>query len=259
MIKRCNYTGRKKIPQKCIRIRIDRETRTFEASWNLSNSNISASGEVYIEAFTSASPDVQRFFYGTVGTPNPGVTDRRIGMLNSEAIAFNFKVIDNSERYGCLLGIARNIRPVGDDEDDAGQQSILPINPVNLDQQVWRLNFTHGRPWLEVNNQIPNIMTIAREDRRFFSLVYPAVIRQILTRILIIEEWIDPDGSNDDWRVQWLKWGIHWHPDKERPIDGEPEHCREDWLSWIEIVSESFCRQHSACEKFINFDGEESV
>lgn len=254
MIKRCNYTGRKKIPQKCIRIRISEDAKSFEASWDLKETKVPASGEVFIEAFTSASPDVQRFSYGTVGTPNPRATDRRIDMLNSDAIAFNFKVIDNSERHGCLLGISRNIRPIGDNDDDAAQQSILPINPVDLGQQVWNINFTHDRPWLEVNNNIPDIMIIAREDRKFFSLVYPAVIRQILSHILIIEEWPDPDGSNEDWRVQWLKWGIHWHPDKERPVDGELKHCRDDWLSWIEIVSDSFCTKHATCDKFINFD-----
>lgn len=261
MIKRCNYTGRKKIPHKCIRIRVDRYSKTFEASWNLDGIDISASGEVYIEAFASGSLDVQRFAYGTVGIPEPGATDRLINGLNLDAIAFNFKVVDNSERNGCLLGISSNIKPIGDDddgEDEARQQSILPINPKDLGRQVWLLNFSNNRPWLEVNNKIPEIMTITREDRRFFSLVYPSVIRQIFNRILLIDEWTDVEGPEDDWRVQWLKWGIYWHPEKERPQDGDPKFCREGWMSWIEDVADSFCNQHDVCGKFINYKGEDA-
>lgn len=249
MIRRCNYTGRKRIPQKQIRIRVDEEAKKFEASWNLEGTEMPASAEVWVEAFTSGSPSTERFAYGTVGTPRPGASDRSLRMLELEAVGFNFKVVDTGENIGRLLGIARNIRPVGDD-GEAGQQSILPVNPTDLGQQVWRVNFSHERPWLEVNNRIPEIMQIAREDRKFFSLVYPAVIRQILSRVLIVEEWTDPDGQADNWRVQWLKWGIHWHPDKERPVEGAAQECTEEWLRWIEDVVAAFCRMHDACDKF---------
>jgi len=250
MIRRYNYTGRKSIPQKCIRIRINNDTKIFDASWNLDGIDVPSSGQVCIEAFSSGSPDVQRYQYGTVGTPNPSASTRFLGMFPSEVIAFNFKVIDVDENQGRLLGVSPNIKPIGDDESEAGQQSILPINPTDLGQQVWRLNYNHSRPWLEVNNQIPDIMTIAREDRQFFSLVYPAVIRQILTRILIVEEWSDISGSKDDWRVQWLMWGTHWHPDNEQPSNDPSGDCQEEWLEWIEEVAQAFCRKHMILEKY---------
>lgn len=255
MIKTYNYTGRKKLPRSAVRIRIDGDT--FSAEWNLDEHPMPASAAVYVEAFTAGSADVLRFPYGTVGTPNPEASDRKLGDVSGDSVGFHFKVVDESERVGRLLGVALNIKPLGDAEEESNQQSILPVNPVDLGDQMWRLTFIHQRPWLEVNNRIPDIMQIVREDRRFFSLVYPAVIREILFRILIVEEWNDPNGSDDDWRVQWLQWGIRWHPDKERPAEGDPGDVREELLIWIEQVVNAFCVKHRVRDKFIMPDGEE--
>jgi len=201
---------------------------------------------------------VLRFPYGRVSTPDPDASTRKLDGVTPEAVGFNLKVVDDTEEAGLLLGVSRNIRPVGDGDGGAGQQSILPVNPTDLGDQVWRLNFSNRRPWLEVNSAIPDIMEVARSDRRFFSLVYPAVIRQILTRILVIDGWYSPDGNPDDWRVQWLKWGIHWHPDKARPAEGERDKVQDEWLDWIEEVTTAFCQQHGVRDKYVHPDGEEA-
>ena len=105
------------------------------------------------------------------------------------------------------------------------------------------------RPWLEVNNRIDGIKEIARSDQKFFSLVYPHVIRRILLQGVLLEEITDPADAEDDWRVRWLKWGIHWHPDKESPPgDGD----RDGVLQWIESVAVNFCSQHDARQKFVD-------
>lgn len=257
MIKCYNYTGRKKLPRNTVRICVS--GNTFSAEWNLDEHSMPASAAVYVEAFSAGSPDVLRFPYGTVGTPDPDASDHSLQGVSTESLGFNFKVVDDSERVGRLLGVATNIKPIGDgeEEEESGQQSILPVNPTDLGDQLWRLSYGHQRPWLDVNNRVPGIMEIAREDRRFFSLVYPALVRDILIRILVIEEWNEPDGPPDDWRVQWLKWGIHWHPDSERPAEGEPADTREEWLNWVEEVVNSFCVKHRIRDKFISPDGEE--
>ena len=256
MIKTYNYTGRKKLPQNTIRIRIEGDM--FTAEWSLDEYGMPDDAAVYVEAFKAGATDVIRFPYGTLGTPDPEASGRKLDGLVGEGLGFNFKVVDENEKIGRLLGLVENIKPVGEEDDEAGQQSILPVNPTDLGDQLWKLSFQNNRPWLDVNNRVPDIMQIVKEDRQFFSLVYPAVVREILIRVLIIEDYNDPDGSPDDWRVQWLKWGIHWHPDQERPAEGDLKSVYEDWLIWVDQVVNAFCQKHSVRDKYIFPNGEES-
>jgi hypothetical protein len=242
-----NFTGRKTIPHNDVRIEL-RPDRTFEASWQFDASHFPTEACVYVEAFTSGSQLVLRFPYGTVGTPQP-CSDRDLSTLPAQTVGFNLKVVDESADAGRLLGIATNVRGIGEgDTGAASQQSLLPVNPADLDQQVWRLTFEHGRPWLEVNNRISGIMEIARTDPTFFSLVYPSILRSILSRVLVQEEFTDADGDLNDWKVQWLRWGIHWHPDTERPPEGNAAEHLETWEGWIEAVVQQFCRNHAVRE-----------
>lgn len=240
MIRRFNYTDRKTIHQKSVRIRI-RDDQTFEASWDLSEYEISAGGLVYIEAVSSGSYQILRFPYGTVGTPDPAASDRRLGPLAGRNLSFTFKVVDQSSRLGRLLGAAMSIRPLSKGDEESGQQSLLPFNPADLGQQVWRLSFANNRPWLEANSRIPGIMDMVREDYRFFALVYPAVVRQVLERVLFVEEMDDVDGNAGDWRVQWLRWAVHWHPDNARPPKLEDNGGPDPQFEWIEEVVNGFC------------------
>lgn len=255
MIKRYNYTGRKKIPHSAIRVRLD--GNSFEASWNLEDLGLPSAAAIVVEAFASRSIDIRRFSYGTVASPQPP-SDRTID-LPEDSVAFNFRVVDQVDKVGRLLGLAENIRPRtgNDEEDEAGQQSILPVNPIDLGHQVWRLNYANNRTWLEVNNRIDGIMDIVRNDRRFFALVYPSVVKEILTRILLIDGLNEPDGDRSDCRVQWLRWGVHWHPDRERPSAGEPNEVEEELLAWIDEVVCEFCKQHQIRDKFALPEGEE--
>jgi hypothetical protein len=243
-----NFTGRKTIQHKDVRIHI-RTDRTFDASWQVDESEFPADASVYIEAFTSGSPLVLRFPYGTFSAPQrPAKPD--LSALGGQAVGFNVKFVDESADVGRLLGSAVNLRGAGEGEEGAYQQALLPVNPTDLRQQVWRLAFEHGRPWLEVNNRIDGIMDIARTDAAFFSLVYPNVVRNILARILLEEEFTDIEGDLNDWKAQWLGWGVHWHPDHERPIDGDASEQRESWEGWIDSVVDQFCQNHTVCERF---------
>lgn len=249
MIRHFNYTGRKKIPAAAVTIQVGPE-RKVRASWKSPEElGVPASGSVYVEAFTSGSPFVERFAFGTVGTPETP-SNAVLPEWMGDSVAYNFKVVDEVGEVGRLIAIAANVSHKGEGDEEAGQQSILPVNPADLGNQVWRLTFSHGRPWLEVNNRIDGIMETARSDRRFFALVFPAVVREILTRILVVQEFTDPDADRDDWKVQWLRWGVHWHPDHEHPAEGERDEQEDSWLAWIEEVCSAFCDRHDVRHLF---------
>ncbi len=257
MIRRFNYTGRKPIPSENVHIRLNAD-RTIDVNWNFEEGFFPSSAFVIVEAFSGGSLSGERFRFGTVGTRIiPSV--RQLTDALGESPFFKFKVVDSTEAVGQLLGIAEMIRPKREGDDDgAAQRSILPVNPTDLEDQVWRLTFLHGRPWLEVNSRIDGIMQLTRSDRRFFSLVYASVVREILTRILVIEQFTDPDGDPDDWHVQWLRWGIHWHPDNERPAEGERDKQLDTWIEWIEEVCSAFCKKHDVRRHFELVDSAEA-
>ncbi len=219
MISRFNYTDRKRIRHKMIDIVvIEGPPRTFDATFNFEGIILESDAKIYVEAMSGGSPTVMRFDFGSVAAPQ-APTNTRLSDLAGEAVHFTVKVVDEREDVGKLLGLCENIRPKRPDEGgESGQMSILPVNPTGeLGETVWRLNFANGRPWLDVNNRIPGIMQIARDDRQFFALVYPEVVRQVLYRVLVREGYFEVQNDDNDWRDQWLRFALHWHPDKAAP------------------------------------------
>lgn len=250
MRRRFNYTGRKKIPQKLIAIQIIKNGDVYEccARWDFTGLRLPNEGAVYLEARVGGSPQVTRYEWGTVGECKPP-HNRIIPDFGTQSLAFDLKVVDETEETGRLIAVSLGIRPRFGDDDGGGRIPLLPLNADDLGDEVWRLKFTDARPWLEVNNRIPGIAEIARTDQRFFALVYPSVIRRILIQGVLLDGVTDPGESEDDWRVRWLKWGIHWHPDKSQPPDHED---RDGLIQWIEEVAVNFCRHHDARQKFLD-------
>lgn len=244
-----NFTGRKTIPHNAVHIDVHADG-TFDMTCQFERFGFPAEARVYVEAFTSGSHAVVRFPFGSVDAPQPP-NDRSLGTLAASTVLFNVKVVDESTDSGLLLGVAEGVHGRGDGIwEDASQQSLLPVNPTDLDQQVWRLTFDPARPWLEVNNRIDGIMEIARTDPTFFALVYPSVVRAVLSRICFDDEYTDVDGDLGDWRAQWLRWAVHWHPDNERPPESEVSEQPELWQAWINAVVDQFCRNHTVRELF---------
>lgn len=247
-----NYTGRRKIPQSLIRITVeDSDPRQFDVHWSPESIDMPEDGEVIVEAFSSGSNSVSRYSWGRVANPlRP--PDTALTGVEGDTVVFNFKVVDSNHENGRLIGVARNVRPVNESEEfSGGRQSILPVNALPLEDQVWRLNLSNDRPWLEVNSQIDGIKELTRSDPTFFSLVYPQAIRRILLDILVFQDRCDPDESAEEWQCQWLRWGRYWHTDREDPPETGTGGDHDDQLEWIEEVVRSFCRRHDVASRFM--------
>ena len=254
MIRRFNYTARQRIPRRSIRLvtMASPNHHLKEASWELDGLGFPEEAAVYLEATSSGTPAVLRIPWGTVGAGKPpDAALRSLQELRGDNVFFTFKVVDETQDSGRILGVARHVRPrgAGKDDDDAGSTSLLPVNPVDLGDEVWRIEFTSGLPYLEVNKAIPGIMDIVRSDPQFFSLVYPQVIRRVLLQILIIEDVQDPDESGD-WKGQWLAWGCLCHPDGASPPEGNHESAFEDRIKWVEEVALGFAVQRRPKQLF---------
>ena len=251
MLQRFNYTQRKRIAAKDVKIKVlDGKPRTFEALIDLPT-GLPKSGRVFIDAYTSGAPTSRRFDFGSVGDvrrPEDTSLDGLEGTL-----LFNVRVVDAKNDNGLLLAAGSGFRPTsgnkgaeGGPDADADTVSLLPVNPIDLGTQVWRVNFSHDRPWLEINNKIPQCRELVHSDKLFFSLVFPVVVRQILERVLLIDRFdLGEEDDPLDWRSEWTRWAIHWHPSNERPPVSDLDDVTERGL-WIEEVVDGFCQQHGA-------------
>lgn len=253
MIRRLNYTGRRRIKRKLVTIRLRREeagTPSFDADLDLAGMDLPREAAVFVEAYHGSS--YMRFDFGTVGrlvTPD----DRRLTDIAANCRPrFRVKVVDCEETFGRILAVADQLLPLREDEDAAARGNLLPVEYVDLGDQVWRLDLTDA-PTLELNSRIEGLRDIARGDSHFFALVYPEAVRRILRRVILVEEMLDPEYDPDDWRCQWLTFACRLPGVQTSPPDGDTD-AQQDW---IEAAVAAFCSAKDARRRFETAIGED--
>ena len=111
---------------------------------------------------------------------------------------------------------------------DKKVDSLLSVKPdENLDQEIYRVDFSN-EPVLLINAKIVTWKEVASSPL-FRSLVYPSVLRTILTRILCIEEYVDTDDT-DDWRCQWLRFAKTHLGSPDPPQDTNDQDSIDKWI-----------------------------
>lgn len=212
MPRRLNYTNRKRINRDDVSIRLHRNGHglAFDAKLRLADyklDTISPPPHVYVEAYRGASALWKRFDFGRYGTdkaPDDCSLDE-FGV--PEGILFRVKVsAAGDDALGRLLADADAIRPRLPDEQDAHGQPLIESMPSNaIGDEPWRLDFSDQMPRLLINDRVPMGWQEFARDPRHRCLFAPAVMRQILTRILIVEQDIGEEDNPDDWRQRWLR------------------------------------------------------
>jgi hypothetical protein len=247
MIKRLNFTGRKRIPRNKIEIIVhDSQPRTFDAKIDLDELSSFPDAAVYLEATCAGSSIVKRFDFGKVNHIQPP-ENRQLTDLEGQNVFFTLKVVDRSEKFGRILGLTERIHPQKTGPQTIpGRRGILPIEPSDLGQQLWRLEFRENYVVLLVNRSVPGLADRIRSDPLLYSSVYPSIIRHVLN--VTLSENVDVDEEEDRWPVLWLRFGMQLHPDQaEPPQPDAPSQDREDW---IEQIVEAFCENHKLMDKY---------
>ena len=114
-----------------------------------------------------------------------------------------------------------------------------------LGQEVYRLSFEDGIVLL-INDRIEQWREVSR-DPAFMALVYPAVLRMVLSRILLNREQSE-DDNEEDWPEQWIEFATG-HLGMEEPprIDNEGI---EPVSLWIDRAVASFCSRNRSYDGF---------
>lgn len=251
MIRRLNYTGRKRISRSRVTVRLLPAPGggwRFDAEFDLAEHGFPSESNVYLEAYNATS--YMRFAFGTVGAKcvPPDLVLREI--TQSPLPKFRLKVVD--ARHGLLLGVADKLIPLQPDESLAHKQSLLPVEFRDLGERVWRLDVSDW-PVLELNQRVADLGEIARSGDSFLALVYPEVVRRILHEAVIEQEQTDPAFDEADWTSLWLRYvcslpGVEAPP--ERAIGVAEEEARAHAEEWIEQAVQAFCRARDARARF---------
>lgn len=249
MIRRFNYTERIKIPRGRVNIALlkDKDGKYFKANIDFEGLKFPADAKVFIEP--NYKGVYQRFDFGTVGAIKEPSDTRLTELPETELAYFDISVVDESEKVGLLLGKARGI-PVSTNDQPNDRIPLLYVNPTDLKNQFWKLTFdpSDDRPVLEVNNRIPELYEMAKNDPKFISLVYPIAFRGVITKIVEEGEF---ENEDEHWTSQWLKFVDHVLGIKSRPeLDNEDNTLTPQQEEWIDECVNEYCKKFQLFEKF---------
>ena len=199
MLRRFNHTGRHTISKDHVSIRVrpreHSDKAAFIADLELDGYGFDPAAVVRMEA--SRSLIVERWDVGTV----TDATNSRefLGLMNEVPMTSQFKVfVVAGDGSGRLLGASGPIKP------KLPVESLIPLEPTDLGGEVWRVDFVDdGQPVLLVNNRLPAMSEIVRNDKQFRALVMPQVLRTVLTHIIFVAG-ADYDDDEETWHQGWF-------------------------------------------------------
>lgn len=239
-----NFTGRKKIRRSDVQVTVTTQESpaAFTANLDLSGYKLPANAAVYVEAYRQAG--YMRFAFGVVQRVQPPKDTSLAEFDAPEGVLFRVKVVSTGRTPGLLLAEADRIRP----RLMGGQQqppSLLPVQPADLGEEVWRLDLDAEEPVLLVNRRLGDWRATARHPV-FAALVFPEVYAQVLTR-LADDDRLTPDDDAEDWYAQWLRQAL------SIPGVGRPPAERELMQEWVRNAVGAFCRQHAFLKLFTDW------
>jgi hypothetical protein len=234
-----NFTGRRKIARTDVSIILRQASGTwsFDADLKLNDYHFARNAEVWIEAHRQNL--WMQWPWGTVSTLR-AAADRKLTEFEvPDGILFRVRVVQPpGQEHHKLLGEADGIPFVKAGEaDDLRRHLLVPV-PDALDQQLWRLNFESDPPSLLVNKDAkPSWKELARSPQ-FIALVYPEVLRSMLTRIVIEDKWSE-DDEESGWQAEWMKFARNLGGIPSLPLPG----FEQERVTWIEDAIAAFCRR----------------
>ncbi len=235
-----NYTGRRKIERKdvSITLREDRGMWVFDADLRIADYHFPRNAEVWVEAHRQNL--WMQFPWGTTSAMQPALNRRLTEFEVPDGILFRVRVVQPpGQEHHKLLGEADGIPFVKVGEASAQRKPLLEPVPDALDQLLWKLDMESDPPKLLVNREAqPTWKEMARSPH-FIALVYPEVMRRLLTASLIENEWSE-DEDQSGWESDWVRFA--------RNLGGlptpPPASDKESRSGWIEEAVAAFARRH---------------
>jgi hypothetical protein len=211
-----------------------------------------------LEVTCAGSEVVRRFDFGNVGSITYPLKES-INELDGDNLIFTLKVIaknNDDGTPGLLLGVSATTHIKGGDNESKQNKGILPVeSKADLGSVPWKLDFRNDTVYLLLNKDIPQLANKFIHDFTFAALVYPAIIRDILRRV--IDEIAPNDSENEEdeeyeednkeWIRNWKRFAKLYNDDDLPSRDEE-----DDVEQWIDNVVSNFCEQFKLKESLIS-------
>jgi len=249
-----NYTGRKRLDNSTFQINIyEKKEADSELEIVLFKEQIKdlPEGAVsWVEAYHASK--MMRFRLGSWDDSN----QERFILSEfdpGEPLLFRIKIVDETDQKHPIKGWRDRIRPVIYDVSGRQKKSVLPVKPVDLGHIAWKIDwetdFTH--PILLVNSRINDardVTSIVKNDPDFAILVFPQVIQEVLTRLLLEDVDIDEDEENE-----WLTFAYRLVNNncERRPEDKVKD--KELVVAWADSVAQAFGREAELISRYVKF------
>ncbi len=244
MLRKLNFTERTKIPRANVRVSLRRDADgvlVFDPQLSFDGAAIVPTARVFIEAYYRTS--FMRFDCGSVEAFAPPADRRLTEIDGTSVVRFRVKIVDNRANDHRIIAVADDLVVSEEKPKGGGRMPLLPVSFSDaLGQQAWRIAFEPNGPVLELNNRIDEVQSLARDDAAFFALVYPAAVREVLTRILLVDGH-DAREEGGEWWNLWLRWAARYST-ATLPADEEEAHF------WIEDVISAFCSDQKTIDRW---------
>lgn len=250
MIRRINYTGRKRISRDHVSVVVHKNLSgpaRFDAKVELDDYSLPNEATVSVEAYRQTG--WMRFDFGTVSELIPSEKRELTEFDSPDGVRFRVRVTSSEPTLGKLLAEADQI-PFHFSGEEEKRVPLLPVASEDLDFEITKMDFT-DRPLLLINSSLGDWRTVAKLPV-FVSLIYPQVLRQILTRILWVEKYHEVDDL-EDWRASWLRYAT-----RLPGISAPPEEkASSEYDDWVDNAVAAFSKSHGMLEQFSTFWREE--
>ncbi len=156
MIRRFNYTGRKRILRNRVSVslqEIPEAQLAFDATVKLDGLALPEQAKIFIEAYRRDY--FKRFACGTVASPEFPKNLVLENLHPQALIMFRIKVVDNNGR---ILAVADRVIPKRTEDEPADRLCLLAVDFINLGQAVWRIDLTGDWPSLQLNRDIEKVV-----------------------------------------------------------------------------------------------------
>ena len=245
-----NYTNRRDISKEAAKIRISRdgEHHSFSAVLNFERYSFAQDANVYIEAYRKNQ--LLRFNFGKVGAiVVPQDTSLDAFGDNMMSIRFRIKVVSaNTEKT--ILGMSKSF--LAENDEGGAADCILPISRLPRDNEnVWEIEYTDDGPTLAINAELDKQIV---QKNYFMVLVFPAIIREVLTYAFIENK---PDELGD-WVEDWKAFALMLGATEFPQVTGEDREKDADLIRpWIESAVAGFVHNKNLTELANNWKDEE--
>lgn len=254
MLKRINYTDRRRIPRSQIAVKVD---PTDPASFTIdlptdlvSNPDAEAA---YVDITSAGSSEVLRHRLTWTGS-GLGRGPYSLGRISWKKAIFDVKVVETAgDDPGRILRRASRIKAVGagGDPNDGANHQLLTTIREPLGEQVWSLRFGEAAT-LVLNDALSMSDEEFLGNQAFASLVFPEICRRALEWAVVSEGVSPGDLTPDDTNAAalWVRFAAEIAPDAQcpvTPVHGWSSSNRSDLDDWVDAVVECLCRRHRLC------------